>query len=180
LRNHIVADGGGVSALCGPVRPGAAAALAVGLGRLLAHLGDPVAVVVDDSPATLRSLRIRSESLRAVTDAVEHAPPDAEGTAEVTICRMPTGARATAEVAALTRSYRHIVVAFAGTPDARACAVAHAADRVLVYSERRRTRVRDLRVVVRRLRLARARVTMALLIGADRSRLWPETGDLLQ
>jgi capsular polysaccharide biosynthesis protein len=190
LRNHVVADGGGVTVLCGPVRPAAVAALTMGLARLLSRLGEPVALVLDDNPKTLRSLRIRPEELRTSTSPT---PPDSthplaaeseqqpipDVLAGVTVHRLPSGPDAATVVATLAASYRHVIVALPGTPDAAQCTVARAADRVLLCTERRRSRVRDLRAVVRRLRLVKARITLGLMIGADHSRLWRETGDLL-
>jgi hypothetical protein len=87
---------------------------------------------------------------------------------DVASYRWPTGADGTAAAATLKRSYPHVIVVAPGVPDAEVCAIARIADRVLVSAERRRTLVRDVVNVVRRLRLVGAPVTTSLLVGATR------------
>ncbi|MFL6238690.1 MAG: hypothetical protein ACJ735_04240 [Actinomycetes bacterium] len=169
LRNMTVASGGGLTVFTGPARRGVTAALAAGLARSLAQLGEGVAVLVPAGDLALRSaLGLSSVALRDVNDdpvatGLRRAQPG-----DVVVYRLATRTEAAGVAATLRRAYPHVVVVLPGPPDAVVCAIARIADRVLVTAERRRTLVRDVVSAIRRLRLVGAPVTASLLVRAAR------------
>jgi capsular polysaccharide biosynthesis protein len=168
LRNATIAAGGGLSLLTGPARPTVTAALSAGFARALARTDEGVAMLVlTEDPAVLKSLGVSTSSLRDVENdpvATGQRAPEPGDIAAYRVGRSdPVAAAAT-----LRRAYPHVVVVAPGATDATVCAVAQVADRVLVSAERRRTHVRDVVNVVRRLRIVGAPVTTSLLVKAAR------------
>jgi capsular polysaccharide biosynthesis protein len=169
LRNHLVADGAGLTVLTGPMRSGAIAGLAAAVARSLSRLGVPVALVADDSDErVLRALRTPAATLRDVSRKDRSVDVTADVFAGVMMYRMPRGADSAARLAELRKTFGHIIVISPGMANSHICAIARTAERVLVCAERRRTRVQDLLASVHQLRLVRARITGSLLVGANR------------
>jgi capsular polysaccharide biosynthesis protein len=169
LRNHLVADGAGLTVITGPMRRGAVAGLAAAVARALSRLGVPVALIADDSDArVLRALRTPASSLRDVasTDRSVDVTPDVF--AGVMMYRLPRGIDSAERLGDLRRTFGHVIVIAPGKSDPHTCAIARTAERVLVCAERRRTRVGDLLESIHQLRLVRARITGSLLVGATR------------
>jgi hypothetical protein len=169
LRNVTVAGGGGLTVVTGPARRSVTATIEAGLARTLARVGQGVAVLVseDDAPL-LAALRFSPESLRDMD-----RDPVATGLAapehgDIVAYRLRAKSDATAAAATLRRSYPHVLVPAPGEPDARVCAIARTADRVVVAAEQRQTHVRDVVDTIRRLRLVGAPVTTTLLVRGAR------------
>jgi hypothetical protein len=169
LRNMDVAAGHGLTVLTGPARGPVTGVVAAALARTLAALGDGVALLIPDGdPTLLEAVHASPRSLRDLgsdTVTTGQAAPDP---GEVVHYRLPPEADATAAAATLRRAYPHVVVVAPGEPDARVCAMARRADRVVVSAERRRTRVRDVVDAIRRLRIVGAPVAAALLVRVGR------------
>lgn len=169
LRNTTVSDGGGLNVLTGPARPEVTAKVALGFARTLARLDEPVALLVSDGdPAVLSALGLSDEGLLDVETSPVTTGQRRGEPGDVAAYRWHASTDGTAAAATLRRAYPHVVVVAPGPPDASVCAVARNADRVLVSAERRRTPVRDVVNVVRRLRLVGAPVTASVLVGAVR------------
>jgi capsular polysaccharide biosynthesis protein len=169
LRNHLVADGAGLTVLTGPMRSGAVAGLAAAVARALSRLGVPVALVADDQDErVLRALRTPASALREVgsNDRSVDVTPDVF--AGVMMYRMPRGFDSAERLGQLRRTFGHIIVVAPGDATSHLCAIAQTAERVLVCAERRRTRVEELLASVHQLRLVGARITGSLLVGANR------------
>jgi capsular polysaccharide biosynthesis protein len=169
LRNHLVADGAGLTVLMGPLRSGAMAGLAAAVARSLSRLGIPVALVADATDErVLRGLRATADGLREIGPAEDSLTSVPEVFAGVTMYRLPQGLDGGIRLDGLRNRFAHVIVVAPGEVGADVYAIAQTAERVLVCAERRRTRVTDLLVSVHQLRLVRARVTGSLLVGANR------------
>jgi capsular polysaccharide biosynthesis protein len=169
LRNHLVADGAGLTVLTGPMRAGAVAGLAAAVARALSRLGVPVALVADDTDdRVLRALRTPASALREVGSSDRSVDVTPDVFAGVMMYRMPHGSDSAERLAQLRRTFGHIIVVAPGRPNSHLCAIAANAERVLVCAERRRTRVEDLLASVHQLRLVGAHITGSLLVGANR------------
>ncbi len=168
LRNTTVAAGSGVTLLTGPLRHQVAADVAAGFALSLARLGESVAMLVPaNDRAMLKALHVSPSALRdPVADLVATSRPSAPG--DVVTYGLTETADAASSAATLRRAYRHVLVIAPGEPDARACSLARAADRIVVTAERRRTLVRDVYDAIRRLRLVGATVSGALLVRTAR------------
>jgi hypothetical protein len=169
LRNVAVSSGGGLTLITGPARTEVIAKIGWGLARVLARLDEPVALLVaEDNGAVLSAMNLSKGALLDVESSPVTTGRQRGEPGDIAAYHWPRGTDGTAAAATLRRAYPHVVVVAPGEPDASVCAVARVADRVVVSAERRRTAVRDVVNVVRRLRLVGAPVRTSLLVGASR------------
>jgi capsular polysaccharide biosynthesis protein len=169
LRNVVVSSGGGLTLITGPARTDVTAKIGWGFARTLARLDEPVAILVaEDNAAALNAINLSSGALLDIESSLVTTGLRRGDVGDVAAYHWPTGTDGSAAAAALRRAYPHVVVVAPGEPNAAVCAIARVADRVVISAERRRTAVRDVVNVVRRLRLVGATVRTSLLVGASR------------